>query len=151
GVRDDRGVADAIPHYLRRDRLVSALDHVEVHANRTLLVAPREHLRRGHRVHFWPPDLGPVGRRVALELDGDLPQLLLPVGVPPPAEVEPRRLGRDGDVRVRARGRIDAQRMLAERAPEAVAQLVAVTARLVVAEPPVVRGDVTGAALQEDA
>src|SRR5204862_3143674 len=40
---------------------------------------------------------------------------------------------------------------LADRPPEPIAELVAVAARLVVAEPPVIRGDVSGTPLQEDA
>src|SRR5437868_3992507 len=67
------------------------------------------------------------------------------------AQVEPDRLSRDRDVGLALDRFEQARGALADRPPEPVAQLVAVAARLVVAEPPVIGGHVTGTSLQEDA
>ena len=133
-IRDDRGVARADPDDLRCHRLRRALDHVEVHAYRTLLIGARERLRGGHGVHFGTPHLRPlgVGRPVEFGLTHPYPAPLDAVGMTAPAKVEPRGLRGDRHVGLTADPLVQRDLVRADRAAEPVAQLVAVPARLVV-------------------
>ena len=98
-----------------------------------------------------PHTSGHVGLRLCLDLLDQLADLLRRVVVPAPAEVEVHRVGGDTDVPGRLDRRQELQRGLADLPAQPVAALVAVRARLVVAEPPVERGEIACAALEEDA
>ena len=98
-----------------------------------------------------PQTSGQSGCGARRELGQQRAELVGVVGVAAAAQLEPLRVGGDARVGGRLDPGVELERGLADPAAEAVAGLVAVRARLVVAEPPVERREVARAALQEDA